>query len=146
MADPRSRLHRHVLGETLHQQRPVVEQVAARDRDISRPDPVSQHREPVEYRIKKRYPPVQAEPNAPQLIRLVRTPFALDKGYFKRVDGGERAKVEKRERMNVGAELLKAREAGRRVPFPKPTDAHPRIARPARPSLDDYLASSGRRG
>ena len=119
----------------------VVTRVAARDRDIARKDPVSQHREPVTYKVRALYPRVEAAPNAPQLIRLVRTPFELDKGYFTRVSAGERAKLEPRERLNVAAELQQAREAGRRVPFPKPTDCHPPVARPARLPLDRWLGT-----
>jgi hypothetical protein len=75
----------------------------------------------------------------------VRTPFELEKGYFRRVSSGDRAKLEPRERLNVAAELQQAREAGRRVPFPKPTDSHPPITRPARLPIDRWLSgdSSG---
>ena len=126
-------------GERVIEPRPVVTRLAARDRDIARKDPVSQHREPVTYKTRRLQPRVEAEPNAPQLIRLVRTPFELEKGYFKRISMGERAKLEPRERLNVAAELQQAREAGRRVPFPKPTECHPPITRPARLPLDRWL-------
>lgn len=139
MTDPRHRLYRPVLGERALEARPVVLRVAARDRDIQRRDPVSQHKEPIVYKTRRLHPRVEAEPNAPQLIRLVRTPFQLDRSYPKRVSSGDRARLEKRERINVAATVSKLRAGNRREPFPKPTDCHPPITRPARLPLSAWL-------
>ncbi len=139
MNDPRHRLYRPVLGERRLELRPVVRRVAARDRDIERKDPVAAHREPIVYKVRRLTPGAEAAPNAPQLIRLVRSPFQLDRSYPKRVPGGERARIEPRERINVAATVVALRTGNRREPFPRPTDCHPPVRRPVRPPLSAWL-------
>ncbi len=144
MTDPRHRLYRPILGEHLGEVLPLVTRVAARDRDPGRKEVVGQHREPVDYKVRALSPRVEPGPNCPQLIRLVRSPYALDRGSFQRRSLGDRARVEVRERSDRQAELREARDAGRREPFPKPTDCHPPIRREALPTIGDWLAGGGR--
>jgi hypothetical protein len=106
---------------------------------------VKPHREPKPHKIRKTYNTVVPEPYAPQLIRLRRSPYALDIGYFRKSKGGERAKLEPklRERPNVGALVQAARRAPR-LALPKPSECRMRVETRSRMSVDSWLSGGER--
>lgn len=80
------RLSRPLVGERQHGYSRLVLALTARsDRKVIEPRNSMVPKEvPWSKKPRKLYPRVEAAPNAPQLIRLVRTPYALHMGYPKR--------------------------------------------------------------
>ncbi len=86
------------------------------------------------------------EPNAPQLIRLVRYPFALERGSFGREKRNDFSLV-REERRPYRCELESVLELIQREAFPKPSQARTRLEpRPRPASVDVWLASGGQNG
>ena len=143
MFDPRQRLFSHwIPGESFHEERAYVARLMDRAKEVERKDPVAQHREPVEYKVRNRRVRLEAGPNAPQLMRVWRNPYEQPTDYFRRGSLGERARPAKRERINVAATLKQARRQ-ERARFPKPTDVHPPLMERPRPSADAWLGRDG---
>lgn len=130
-------------GERQHQVPELAERACARGDWEERPSPVPARERKVrtgETRVNQRR--VEPEPNAPQLIRLVQHPFALDTTRCQpdpERGRPQRVQVHEQVREPFGGIMRRALEDGRRLPFPKPTDLHPQISRPARPALADWL-------
>ena len=142
-SDPRLRLFRHIVGQRVHQVPDMVYRLQARG-DWQDPAPLVPQRQRAmrtgDVRAMRRR--VEPEPNAPQLIRLVQTPFVLDtvrpvrdasKALPQRVQIGDQV------REPFSAARLAAFEAGQRLPFPNATDVHPPHIRRPRPSADAWL-------
>lgn len=142
MFDPRQRLFSHwIPGESFHEEPEYVGRLMGRAVVEQRKDPVAKHREPVEYKVRRRRVRLEAGPNAPQLMRVWRNPYEQELDYFRRRRSGERARPAKRERINVAATLRSARRQ-ERPKFPKPTDCHPPLMSRPRPSAAAWLGSS----
>lgn len=134
--DPRARLDRSIPGDTL----PVPwvpEELFLRLEIEQRKDPVKPHREPFAFsqrEVKRKGDPT---PNAPQLIRLVRYPFALNAASFKR-DPAVSRKPEARASRPELPRMRDLRGESDRAPRPRATDRQGLEARP-RPSVDAWL-------
>lgn len=136
--DPRYRLQRAILGEKVVIERPGTLRIAARAEVPEEKELVKPHREPMKLEVRATKVRVTPEPNAPQLIRIVRKPYAQETVRGKKVKL-EQMTLEKRERVQVGEELRAARQATRKVERPHPT----RRTRPGdrpRPDLSGWLA------
>jgi len=134
------RLKRRIIGERLHRTREI--EVRAEARQSREGAPVIELPErysglPFKVRSIRRL--ASPEPNAPQLIRLVRYPFALDKGYFSRskVTDFSLTRVQRRP-YREGLEA--AMELAQRPAWGKPSEARQRLQPRPRPSLDAWLA------
>ena len=88
MYDPRYRLRRPALGESMHAPRPTPGRVGRpeviRERLVTIPER-GEHRS---YDTRHTTHTKEPEPNAPQLIRLIRTPYKLEVTRPGRVDDG----------------------------------------------------------
>jgi hypothetical protein len=134
--DPRARLQQPVLGGSLVPERAFARRVFARGEWEDRKDPVSSHREPVEHKLRDSKLRVEAGPNAPQLMRVWRHPFQLGVTAMVRAPGGDRARVEPRERLDFSEAFAALREKEDRS-FPKATGYRPRLE--PRPRLRTVL-------
>ena len=142
-SDPRLRLFRHLLGARQHTLPDMVYRIEERGQ-WSEPAPVVPERERSvrtgEVRNTRRR--VDPSPNAPQLIRLVQTPYVQEtarpvrdpsKGLPARVKLGDVV----REPFSSAKDAALA--ANKRKPFPNATAVHPpHVVRP-RPSADAWL-------
>lgn len=137
--DPRTRLQRPVLGDTVVVERPGALRIAARSVVVEKKELIKPHKEPRAFAVRVTRVRVTPGPNAPQLIRVVRKPYQLDVARGKRVPLEQMALV-KRERMNVTAELRIG--LGQLVgppARPRPTE-RPRAGDRPRPDLSGWLA------
>jgi hypothetical protein len=138
-----SRLKRRIIGERLHRVSPIVVRAAERQSREGAPMielPERYEGKTVKVRNIRRM--ASPEPNAPQLIRLVRYPFALDRGYFVRTKTTDFSLVRlKRLPYRQGFEAGMA--AAERTAFPKPTECRVRLQPRERPSVDAWLEDGG---
>mgnify|MGYP000117592922 CR=1 FL=1 len=139
------RLERPIPGDRFHVERPVMEEAKRRTAKKAKKELIKPHREPKPHKIRNTYNTVRPEPYAPQLIRLRRNPYPLYPGYFRKMEGGKRAKIEPklRDRPNVG-ELVESSRREPRLAFPKPTDCRIRLEARPRPSVDAWLNGGDR--
>lgn len=144
-SDPRLRLQRTVAGEHLGAIPIVAERVAARAQwEPPRPVVPQHERAARSGQVRPTRRTVDPSPNAPQLIRLVQHPFALETTRSKAdptKKRPERVRVGDQVRVPFGVSLRQALAAGQRQPFPMPTDLHPVVSRPARLALDAWLCA-----
>lgn len=136
--DPRHRLQRAILGDSLVVERPGTLRLAARAVVPEKKELIHPHREPLKVQVRQTKLRITPEPNAPQLIRIVRKPYRHETSRPSRVTL-EQATLEPRTRVDVGAELRAAREEAQRVERPHPT-RRPRIGDRPRPDLSGWLA------
>lgn len=136
--DPRYRLQRVILGETVVVERPGALRIAERAVVPEVKELIRPHREPLKIEVRNTKIRVTPEPNAPQLIRIVRKPYALDVVRGKKVKL-DKLVLEKRERVQIGAELRLAREEVKKVERPHPA-RRPRVGDRPRPDLSGWLA------
>jgi len=141
------RLDRPIPGDRFHVKSPVMVVAERRSKREVKKELVKPHRLPKAHKVRKSYNIVQAEPYAPQLIRLRRNPFPLHAGYFRKMKGGERAKLDKklRFRPNV-AELVSSSRRQERVSFPRPSEARIRLETRPRISAEAWLGGDRRGG
>lgn len=99
---------------------------------------VGKHREPLDVKIRNSKLRITPEPNAPQLIRIVRKPYRHETPRPTRVPLVV-ATLEPRSRVHVGDEVRAAREEAQRVERPHPT-CRARIGDRPRPDLSGWLA------
>ena len=86
---------------------------------------------------------IEAGPNAPQMIRLIRQPYGLQPGGLRREPAAARARVELRPAREPREGMSQARAAAERDPWPRASAARYRgMARP-RPGLVDWSAWIG---
>ena len=76
--DIRVRLKRTVPGDSLHTARNVSDHIMRRSEVKERPTLVKDHREPIDFKIRAVRRKIEPEPNAPQLIRLIRHPYSQE--------------------------------------------------------------------
>ncbi len=136
--DPRYRLQRVFLGESVVVERPGALRIAARAVVPETRELVRKHREPLKIEVRATKLRVTPGPNAPQLIRIVRKPYTLDAVRGKKVKL-DKMVLEKRERVQVGEELRLAREEVKKVERPHPA-RRPRVGDRPRPDLHGWLA------
>ena len=138
MQDPRQRLERLVMGDRFHAERPMVTRALSRGEGaervmILRDHPMLRDGEAAvghSVRDTKKIAPVWA--NAPQLIRVVKHPFALSKVAFSRAAAVDRRPEKREERVRLKVELASLHDEGRQ-PFPMPSRLRYRVE--ARPRL-----------
>lgn len=140
MASSLHRLERPIPGDRFHVKSPVMVVAEKRSKKEAKKELIQPHRLPKAHKVRNSYNTVRAEPYAPQLIRLRRNPFPLYPGYFKKMKGGERAKMDSklRDRPNV-AELVASSRREERVSFPRPTDSRQRLQARPRISAEAWL-------
>jgi hypothetical protein len=111
-----------------------------RTKNEAKKELIKPHRLPKGHKVRNAFNTVRAEPYAPQLIRLRRNPFSLHPGYFRKMKGGERAKMDSklRDRPNV-AELVASSRREERVSLPRATDSRLRVQARPRISADAWL-------
>ena len=135
-----SRLKRRIIGERLHRVSPIA--VRAAERQSREGAPVvelPERYEGMSFKVRNIRRMASPEPNAPQLIRLVRYPFALDRGYFSRQKSTDFSLARSQRRpYREGFEAGMA--AAERPAFPKPTDCRERLQPRVRPSVEEWLA------
>lgn len=122
-------------------ERPGTLRLAARSVVEEKKELIAPHKELKTPTVRNTKVRVTPGPNAPQLIRVVRKPYALDVARGKRV-ALEQMTLVKRERMNVTAELREG--LGQLVgppARPRATD-RPRAADRPRPDLSGWLATA----
>ncbi|NOY25511.1 MAG: hypothetical protein GXP62_06515 [Oligoflexia bacterium] len=142
-------MQRTVAGEHLGAIPIVAERVAARAQwEAPRPVVPDRERATRSGQVRPSRRTVEAAPNAPQLIRLIQHPFALETTRSK-VDPSKkrpaRVRVGELLRVSFSVPLRQALAAGRRLPFPMPTGLHPVVSRPARLPLDAWLRARDER-
>ncbi len=138
MFDPRHRLDWLAPGDRFHADRATVARAFARAEWEDRKDPVSTHKQPVEHKVKPSSHLAEVAPYAPQLIRVVRHPFAMSGVAFKKEAGVDRKLVMRPTREPFGAAVA-ALLLEERAPFPKPSEVRDRLLPRERPSCEAFL-------
>ena len=138
-------LKRPFVGERLHRERALL--TRAEKREEIRPPTIElpDHGRPEWFGVRKASVRVEARPNAPQLIRLVRHPFTVTAAPFQR-QALEQLSLARPERETVAAMVGAAREKVEREPLPRPTDVHPPLEQRSRPSAAAWLAARAAEG
>jgi hypothetical protein len=133
LSDPFSRLDRPVIGGHLHGLPGMVLRLHARsDRPVFEPPVlVGQPKRLIETGTRRPARLARPEPNAPQLIRVVKTPYGLSPGWARRKKVREaRVKLEPYQREPALAVALEATE---RPTFSSPALQRPRASYPVFP-------------
>ena len=139
--EPHDRLGRSLVGQGLGRVRPgMVRLLERRDLEIKRLVEIGTPREARGSKVRNLYPRTHPEPNAPQLIRLLRHPFALDKGYFQRQSGTPRGAQLRPARRGFREEIEDILHTPRRVESIRPTDIRTRLESRTRASIDEWLS------
>jgi hypothetical protein len=138
--DPRHRLQRAILGDSVVVERRGTLRMAARAIVPEKKELIRAHREPLKVQVRNTKLRITPEPNAPQLIRIVRKPYRQETARPARVPL-EQATLEPRSRVDVGEELRAARQEAQRVERPHPT-RRARVGDRPRPDLSGWLATA----
>lgn len=139
--EPHERLGRPLVGQGLGRVRPgMVRLLERRDIEIKRLVELGAPREPRGSKVRNLFPRSHPEPNAPQLIRLLRHPFSLEKGYFRRQSGAQRGVELRPERRGFREEIEDILHTPRRVESMRPTDIRTRLESRTRASIDEWLS------
>lgn len=146
MSDPRARLYRRLPAEAIALVPPLADKLFARDVEPQSGLKLAAHRAPVEYTVRAPARKHEVGPYCPQLIRLVRHPYRQETVRPVRKEAAGRSRPAAREPIAFGDELRSAIAAERRLPFPRATDCHPRVAREPLPTVDEWLAGRRRGG
>ena len=140
MANPNDRLNRHLIGQGIGAIRPDTERLFERSElDVGSKIELPAPRAHRGSDVRKVRPGVEAGPNAPLLVRLVRTPFRLDPGFFQRKAAPSRRLEAQEARAGYRAELDQVLQRTRRPDWPRPTDSRYRLEPRARVTLDGWL-------
>lgn len=139
--DPRSRLSRPILGDSVVVERPQVLRIAERSVVKEKKELIQAHKEPRKFTVRVTKVRVTPQPNAPQLIRIVRKPYTLDLARGKRVPL-EKLSLVKRQRMNVTAELREGLGLLVGPPRRARVTDRPRAGERPRPDLSGWLATA----
>jgi len=140
--DPRYRLRRPALGESMHEPRPTPGRIdrpaVIRERLVSVPERGETRSRDIRYTRNT----ANTEQNAPKLIRLIRTPYAQEIVRPGRIDGGRAGWREDRSRV-VHGELVREVVGEDRVPrWPNPTRSGRVVQQRARMSSEEWLANA----
>ena len=142
MYDPRYRLRRPALGESVHATRPLPGRLdrpeVIRERLVTVPERTEARSRDIRYTRNT----ANTDQNAPKLIRLIRTPFEQEVVRPGRVDGGRAGWREDRTRDAHGV-LVRAVFGEDRVPkWPSPTRSGRVVERRERISSESWLSSA----
>ena len=121
-------------------ERPGVLRLAERAVVEEKKELVKAHKEPRKFTVRASKARVTPQPNAPQLIRVVRKPYSLDVARGRRVKL-EKMTLEKRERMNVTAELKEGLGQVKGPPLRARATDRPKVTDRPRPDLSGWLAT-----
>jgi len=138
--DSLSRLKRRIIGERLHASRPVVERAAKRSTVRPPTIEIPDHTRDTEFKLRPSRRRIDPTPNAPQLIRLNRSPFPLHRGNF------ERQKMSTFSLARPDRKTLSELINRQRLEAPvvlRPTSLHIRPPRRERLSADAWLSEQG---
>jgi hypothetical protein len=135
--DPRSRLTRRVPGASIEPAK--VFRLNVDESREPRPDPIPARDQKELLNVRTRSPRriAEAGPNAPQLIRLIRTPYAMDVTRGRRITLIEAAPAAQA-RQPFGTQTHAALEDWPSVGSPSPIQPRPRPFT-VRPSADDPI-------
>ena len=133
------RLKRRIIGERLHRIRAIEVRAEARQSREGAPlIELPERYNGMTFKVRSIRRLASPEPNAPQLIRLVRYPFALDKGYFSRAKITDFS-LARTQRRPYREGFESAMELAQRPAWSKPSEARQRLQPRPRPSLDAWL-------
>ncbi len=135
--DPRSRLTRRVPGASIEPAK--VFRLNVDERRESRPDPIPARDQKELLNVRTRSPRriAEAGPNAPQLIRLIRTPYAMEVTRGRRITLIEAAPAAQA-RQPFGTQTQAALADWPSVGSPSPIQPRPRPFT-VRPSAEDPI-------
>ena len=146
MSLPYERLDRHVIGQGLASLGPKTRRLFERQERSYRPAiELPEPRAPRGGQVRRIRPAVQAEPNTPLLIRLVRNPFVQGKAAFRRQSIPERGVTLREARSGFRVELEAVLRSPRRARWLRPTEYRFRPQPRVRPTISDWITSSGGR-
>lgn len=140
MSHPHERLDRHVIGQGLGVVAPKTQRLF--EREARSCGPVIELPEPRASRggqVRLARPRVEAGPNSPLLVRLIRHPYALDTVGFKHQSLPARGVTLREARRGYREELETALRAPRLEPWARPTDCRFRWEPRTRPTVSDWL-------
>jgi hypothetical protein len=143
MSHTHERLNRPLLGQGMGRVRShMTRLLSRREREVKRIVDIPSPREPRGSSVRMLRARTEAAPNAPQLIRILRHPYRLDLGYFKRRRAESRGMVIREARQGFRLELEKLLHSPKRVEVFRPVQTRPRLTHRLRPSIDAWLATS----
>jgi hypothetical protein len=138
---PHDRLERPLLGQGLGRVRPeMVKLFQRRKRESRRLVQVSEPRKHRGSEVRSLSPQIEATPNAPQLIRLIRHPYRLDQGTFVRAKACDRGMVWREARASYRLVLEETLHAPRRVAGFRPMRERKKLDGRIRPSIDIWIS------
>jgi hypothetical protein len=140
MLDPQQRLSRAILGDSFHAERGLLRRAWARDVERTRAVQLQPHPmlrgdatgEKAGHRVRDSKLLAKPWTNAPQLIRVVKRPFALSTVSFTKVKAADRKPAPRLARTRLKVELASLRDEGRQ-PFPMPSKLRYRVEARPRP-------------
>ena len=139
MYDPRYRLRRLAMGETVHAPRVTAIRLARPEVVRARTVTVPERGEARTRKIRFTRRVADPSPNAPKLIRLIRTPFVEDVARPRRVGAGRLLAVRERHREPHGC-MVRELMGEPRVPRnARPTRDVPLLAQRSRLSATEWL-------
>ena len=148
MFDPSPRLERPILGDRFHAERPSVRRAMGRSEGSERVMVLREHpmlragkegAELIGHSVRDTTKTAPSWVNAPQLIRVVKHPFALAKVAFGRAAAINRRPEKRDERVRLKVELASLHDEGLQ-PFPKPSKLRYRVEARPRPRTAGWPA------
>ena len=139
---PYERLNRPMVGQGLGRVRPAMCRVLDRkDREIKRIVEFSTPRELRRHGVRTLRVSVEAGPNTPLLIRLLRRPFTMSGTSFRVQTMPSRVKESRPERDSFRREIEEALRTPRRIRSLRPTEFRIKLQPRHRSSLEEWLSS-----
>lgn len=150
MLDPQQRLSRAILGDSFHAERGLLRRAMARDVEKTRAVQLQPHPmlrgdasgEKAGHRVRDSKLLAKPWTNAPQLIRVVKRPFALSTVSFTKVKAADRKPAPRIARTRLKVELASLRDEGRQ-PFPMPSKLRYRVEARPRPRTVRSVPAAG---
>lgn len=151
MFDPSTRLERLIVGDRFHADRPAVRRAMARGEGAERIMVLRDHpmlragkegAEAIGHTVRDSRKTAPAWSSAPQLIRVVKHPFALAKVAFSRAAAVDRRPEKREERVRLKVELAALHDEGLQ-PFPKPSTLRYRVEARPRPRTAGWPTGAG---
>ena len=147
MSHPHERLDRHVIGQGLGAVAPKTLRLFERQERswgpvIELPEP----RLPRGGTVRLARPKVEAAPNIPLLVRLIRHPYGLDRVGFRHDSLPVRGATQRAVRQGFREPLELALRTPRLERWARPTDCRFRLEPRVRPTVSDWLDAKGKHG
>ena len=136
---PEARLNRPIVGSRQIEEQPAVTRLLLRGEQKQQKTLVPQRIYKVRGDTRKTDIFVNAGPNAPQLIRLVKHPFVLSVGIVRRVKNESRSVSKRPERVAYSLAKSLATEMAIKEPRPYPMTEHIRFQSRTLPSCAEWL-------